>query len=258
MIGYQHSRVPNNLLNLFQAPGGEAIAPFPDYVVTNGAYSARALTAGGFDSDRVKIGCAIQIGTQSKPSSDIAQATPTTPRPVVLVACSEEIEEAEELVEMAVNLFASDQGVEIVLKCHPNMPFSRLAKYVEGELPPHVSLSNDPIASLFPKSSLLVYTGSMVSVQALAMGLPVIHLRPQFDFDLDPLEGHHGSHLVATGIDDLRSKVSWLLEHRSGYIQEHRDAWSKIVDDLYAPVTDEAIKAFVSQPDPRRNSETNI
>jgi hypothetical protein len=179
-----------------------------------------------------------------------AEATMPSSRPIVLIASSEEMEETAELIGMGINLFGPDDGVDVLLKCHPNMPLSRVTKFVGDKLPPHVNLSDDPITDLFPKSSVMVYTGSTVSVQALAIGLPVIHVRPQFDFDLDPLEGHQESRLVATGIDDLRDKVTWLLEHRNEYIDEHQEEWNRIVDDLYAPVTDEAVKAFVASMAP--------
>jgi len=246
MIGYQHSRLPRNLLNYFQAPGGEETAPFPKYVVTNGPYSARTLTAGGFHPDRVKIGCAIQMGKQLASHSVNGQVSPSRTRPLILIAPSEEMEEAAELIGMGIDLFSPDDGVDVVLKCHPNMPFSRVAGFFEEELPSHVYLSDQPIADLFPISSLMVYTGSTVSVQALAMGLPVIHVRPRFDFDLDPLEGHHESRLAATGIDDLRCKVGWLLAHRKEYIEGHKNDWRHIVDDLYGPVTNESVEAFVA------------
>ena len=78
------------------------------------------------------------------------------------------------------------------------------------------------------------------------MGLPVIHLRRQFDFDLDPLEGYNESHLIATGVEDLRSKVDWLIENREEYVKEHTATWDTIVDDLYGAITDDAVKVFVS------------
>ena len=91
----------------------------------------------------------------------------------------------------------------------------------------------------------MVYTGSTVSVQAMALGLPAVHLRPQFDLDLDPLEAVPEVRLEAVGLEELREKVDWLLEHRDEYIAEHRESWSGLVDDMYGAVTEESFRQFV-------------
>ena len=91
----------------------------------------------------------------------------------------------------------------------------------------------------------MIYTGSTVSVQALALQLPVVHVRSQFSLDLDPLMALPDARLEANGLEELREKVRWLLDHRDEYITQHRDGWDSLVEDFYGPVTDETFKAFV-------------
>jgi hypothetical protein len=246
MVGYQHARVPRLLLNWYLAPGGERDAPLPDRVVTVGEYSAKLLSSDGYDPDCVRIGGALQMqGLLALRPRGGESLTCGNGASTVLVACSNGLEETVELVDKAVHLFDENEGVQVVLKCHPLMPFQRVRKLIGSPLPSHVHVSEEPIADLILKSSLMVYSGSTVCVQALALGLPVVHLRTQFDFDLDPLEAVPDLRLEATGLEELRQKVRWLLEHREGYIAEHRLRWNRLVEEMYGPVTNAAIRAFV-------------
>ena len=163
----------------------------------------------------------------------------------MLIACSYGLEEATELADLGSQLFPKDGGVDVVIKCHPAMPFANFQHLVSGPLPGHVRVSEEPITTLISKSDLMVYTGSMVSVQALAAGVPVVHLCPQFDLDIDPLGAAPQVRLEATGLAELREKVRWLLDNRTDYIAQQQDRWTSLVDEIYGPVTDEAIMAFV-------------
>jgi hypothetical protein len=51
--------------------------------------------------------------------------------------------------------------------------------------------------------------------------------------------------LEATGLEDLRQKVLWLLSHREEYIAQHRDKWHRFVDEMYGRVTERTFLAFV-------------
>jgi hypothetical protein len=93
----------------------------------------------------------------------------------------------------------------------------------------------------------MVYSGSTVCIQALALGLPVVHVRPRFDLDLDPLETAPDLRLGATGLEKLRQKVLWLLCHTDEYITQHRERWNRFVDEMYGPVTEQTFLAFVEQ-----------
>jgi hypothetical protein len=242
-VGFQHARAPSLYLNYYLAPGEAEEAPLPDRVVTIGKHTAGLLSLGGYAPQQVRAGAALHIPV---PVFDGNQAGETRPEaPTVLIAGSYGAEESYELASIAFGLFGEDDGVDVVLKCHPSMPYKDFQHLMRTSMPAHVRLSDEPITDLTVKSSLMVYTGSMVSVQALAAGLPVVHLRSEFDLDLDPLGAVPEIRLEATGLEDMRKQVKWLLANRSEYIAKHQDRWATLVKEIYGPVTDEAIKAFV-------------
>ena len=243
LVGYQHSRVPRMLLNYYLAPGGETEAPLPDRVVTVGEHTARMLSADGY-GPIIRVGGALQMQSVLGLRSRTDKETERQDGAPVLVAGGNGFGETAELLDLAFQLFAEDDGVPIVVKCHPIMPFEKVSGSIRP-LPKNVQVSDEPIEELMLKSSLMVYTGSTVCIQALALGLPVVHVRPQFDFDLDPLEAVPEARLEARGPDELREKVRWILDHRQEYRAQNRDLWNRVVEEMYGTVTDHSYRAFV-------------
>ena len=251
LVGYQHSRAPKMLLSYHLAKGGEAESPLPHRLVTVGNHTARLLSEGGYAKNHVRVGGAFQmedlfkLKAQENLKARENPAHPGSVRPTVLVACSEGLEETAELAGLAVKLFDEDDGVRVVLKFHPVTPYSLVRRFMGDDLPEHIQLSDEPIIDLMLQSSVMLYTGSTVCVQALALGLPVVHLRPQYEFDLDPLEGTPQARLEAAGLEELGQQVRWLLDNREHYIAQNRDEWDRLVDDMYAPVTSASYQAFL-------------
>ena len=69
----------------------------------------------------------------------------------------------------------------------------------------------------------MIYSGSTAYIQAMALGIPTIHLRPQFDFNHDSLEGWDDIRLEAFRLEELKHRAHWLLNHREEYVTAHRD-----------------------------------
>jgi len=244
VVGYSPTPVSKLLLNFFLAPGEAKIAPLPDRFVTVGELPARILSSGGYDTETVAVGGALRMQDLDELRSPEG-APAATNGPVVLLAPTLGVEETAELAYMAAHLFEEGDGVRVILKCHPMMPFEYISEHIGSSLPSHVEIKDEPINDLILKSSVMIYSTSTVCIEALALGIPVINLRPQFDISLDPLEEFPDLRPVAAGLNDLREKVNWLLEHREEHIVENREAWTRMVADMYSPVTQESIRAFI-------------
>lgn len=245
IVGYQFGRAPRLLLNWHLAPGEKKEAPLPDRVVTGGEYGARQLRSACDRSAWIKVGGTLQMRNLSALRSQ-ASKTPAPTNPIsVLVTPSYGLEESAELVDIAGRLFDENENILVVVKCHPLMPFDRVASLLSQPLPGHVEVSDEPTTDLMRKSSVILYTSSTICVEALAAGLPAIHLRSRFELNTDPLESAPDARLEALGLEDLREKIRWLLSNRTEYICQHRARWDQLADDIYGPVTDETYRAFV-------------
>lgn len=250
LVGYQHARTPKLLLSFYLAPGGESEAPLPHRVITVGAHTAELLGSSGYEPGQVRVGGALQIRALT-PHSEVYETDPDNGgiddgnQSTVLIACSNGIQESAELAHLATSLFPKESNTRLMIKFHPGMPLRQVSKFMQVVLPSHVEISEEPLEQLMARSSLMVYSGSTVCLEALAIGLPVIHFRPKFDLDMDPLGAAPEARLEATGSDELRETICWLLENRAEYITEHQIIWRQLVDEMYGPISQETYAAFV-------------
>jgi surface carbohydrate biosynthesis protein (TIGR04326 family) len=247
LVGYQHAAIPRFMLKFYLAENGESAAPLPDRIVTVGEHTAGLMRSGGYDESMVRVGGAINFPDETvQKAAKERNGTGATGLPnTVLFAASVGLEDAVDLTYKAMDLFGPGDGVDVVIKYHPAMPLSRVAPLIGRPMPTNVKISNDPILDLFKESAVLVYTESSVCFQALATGLPAVHLKPQFDLDMDPLDGASDARLEASNVEELREQVSWLLENREDYVNRNRDRWAELLGDMYGPVNEDSYLAFV-------------
>ena len=246
LVGYQHSRAPYMLLNFFLADGGEPNAPLPDKLVTVGDYTYRLFSDDGWDPAKLRRGGALREYNSGLDNTEYRSVNNPIGIPTVLVAPSNGLEEARELVMLALDLYEIDEGVKVVFKCHPTMDFDTIGITDAQTLPAPFEVSNEDISTLMVNSSLMIYTGTSVCIPALAMGLPLIHVRRKLGLDLDPLEFVPTSRLQATTLEELREQVRWVIENREDYVQSNRQVWKTIAGDMFGEVTDESYAAFVN------------
>lgn len=253
LVAYQHVGVAPMRLQVQMAPGGEPEAPQPDFTFTIGDHNARLLLANGHCQERVKLSGALQMEGLSRLRAHSRDALPQY-EVQILIALSFNLEEAAELAEMATTLYEPGSSAKIILKCHPVLPFQKISEDTGIQLPKNVQISEEPLIELMQRCSLMVYTSTTSCIQALALGIPVVHFKTHFGFDLDPLASAPHLRLEASDLPGLRLQVDWLLEHGSEYAKNNRGQWNEFVDDMYGPVDEESYLAF-SRPVKTRETD---
>jgi|GEM_PF-1157059 len=184
LIGYQDANLPVMALNFFVAPRERGLVPLPDMLITNGWYSHDLLAAGGHDPVRLCRGGALRYRHLM---DTVVQSTRA---PVILVTTSIGETLACELLWKVVLAFEGEPKVRVVVKCHPGLPFTRLSAVLGIErLPSHFEVSEKPVAELLRRCGALAYMDSTTSLEALALGVPVVHVASDFNLDFDPLDG---------------------------------------------------------------------
>lgn len=245
LVAFQHSRLPRFLLKFFLAPGEEAIQPQPHRIVTPGAYGARLLCDNGHSQARIRVGGGLRSQRFLSMSASGVGAADDSREPLVLVALQMGWEDTAELLDQVGEAFVNDTIVRVVVKPHPLLPLHEIEDRLGKPLPVHLRVSHEPLSDLLRQASVLVYGGSTACIEALIFEVPLVHVRPWFISDTDPLEHARDARLEATGVDELRENVRWLLEHREEYVARQRERWQALVRDMFGPVTEATYRAFV-------------
>ena len=245
LVGYQNANLPNMSLNFFAAKSEMPLLPLPDVVVTNGRYSFDLLEQSGYSPERLRCGGALRyryLVTQAVLQPEAyAENQPIQ----VLVTLSAYQPQASELLRRVLEELGEHAGLRIVVKCHPLLPFSNLSRMMGlHRLPANVQMSDKPMSELLFQSRVLVYTDSTTCLEALAMGVPIIHLATEFGLDFDPLDGFPDIKETAQKKGDLlRSVLSLCDAQRS--LPDRRHRGRQLASEFLGPVSDGTYSQFL-------------
>ncbi|MBA7696916.1 hypothetical protein ES703_105570 [subsurface metagenome] len=242
IIGYQHSTVRKMLLNYFFSKVELPLLPFPDKVITNGKYPERLFKESGYDPRKVVCGGAIRyvslLNKGKKPPIKKAVSSP-----VILVTPLVK-NESIELVWKVLEAFGQMNKYKILLKFHPDCPYRHVAKGL-GTLPEHFIVSDKPLSELLRESRVLLYTSSTTCIEALSLGVPVLHIESDFMVDLDPLDFRPDVSHSARSKDDILKTVEEILAKDQRELSERRIAWKAVVSEIFGPVDESVFDLFL-------------
>ncbi len=245
LVAFQHSRLPRLLLKFFLGLGEEAVQPGPHRIVTLGSYSARLFCENGQSPERVRVGGGLRYQRLLALSKNGIQGKHDPENPRVIIASSIEWPETEEILESAGQLAKLGRGIHLLLKTHPRLSYEIIHARYGYRLPAAIEVTDEVLTNLLPSCSVLVYGSSTACLEGLAFGVPMIHIRPRFITDHDPLELAQDLRLEARGGEELCEKVSWLLGSRDAYVESLQESWRKFVQDFISPVGEETYNAFL-------------
>jgi len=227
LIGYQHSAFPKMRLDYFFSNYESEIHPLPDRIITNGEYYKNLLVKSAYPKDKVVKG----TGIRYKYLADIEEKklALNSNNPTILVTPSIDMAEVADLLMLAYKSFGDKKEYTVIIKCHPFLSFKKINAHLKLKLPSNFHVSEDGMNSLLMKADILLYTSSTTSVEALRMGVPVIHIESSHFLDLDPL-GHNPSLRCSVNSPrELLRCINELMAMDKKTFSEKREIWKDAV-----------------------------
>ena len=102
----------------------------------------------------------------------------------------EGVYECYKLVNFVFNALSNAKDFRVIIRTHPARPFDRIRKDLCFDIDLHKNFSVSNQKSLkedLEDVDILIYWGSTVSLEALMMGIPVIHVSLDDIVKVDPL-----------------------------------------------------------------------
>jgi surface carbohydrate biosynthesis protein (TIGR04326 family) len=233
-------------LNYFFSESEASQMPFPDRIITSGRYDEEVFIKDGFPRAKVKRGGAIRYGYLFN-SAIKGNKAPEGDKPLILITTSISEMEAIELILQAKSALAEKHGYRIIIKCHPFMPFSRIQKDLNLELPAHFSISSNKFDELIKDANVLIYSGSTTCIEAISHRVPVIHMGSEFRIDLDQLEFDKKIKPSLQDWEDLPQNIEKAIAMKSAEKSEMHKRWQKAMDYLFCKV-DDSVYALFTRP----------
>ena len=249
MIGYQHSAIPKMQLNYFFSKDELSILPFPDMVITNGIYPERLFKEFGYDPKKVVCGGAIRyihLLEEVRKNAVINPKKGNNLHRTVLVTPSIGRYEAAELVKKVLDAFEDMNEYKIMLKFHPVLPYRSIAKDL-GVLPKHFIVSDKPVGELLRESDVLLYTSSTTCIEAIFLGIPVLHIASDFAIDRDVLDFQPDIRHSAKNQEDIIKMTEEILETDKTELSKKKALWGEAVSNIFGEVDENVFNLFIQR-----------
>lgn len=249
LIAHQPSGLPRLCLNVFIAQAERDLVPLPDIIVTNGRHAAALLRSSGYDGSRIREGGGLRQRYLQQRLNGARAAPSVDARPRVLVAPSGSRKAGIQLLQKVVHAFTSAPDLDVVLKCHPNVPFSWIGPRLDSrDLPRHFQVSQGrPLRKLLEEADVLIYNDqTYLGVEALAAGVPVIYVQADFGLDLDCLGAFPDARMIARSPADIQSCVQKILEDRATSKRRSRETKRRVIPELIGTVSEDTYALFAS------------
>lgn len=239
VAGYQHAPISEGVTSLVAAPDG--LAGLPDRVVTMGAVTAGMLIARGYPAAMVLPGPSLRM-----PRPVAGGALARSLDGPVLVALGE-VGRAVRLTRVIRELVSARPGTRVVLRHHPLAPRARFEALLDFD-PVGFGLefsAGGPVAEDLSGCSAVVYDASAVAFEAVAAGVPAVHVRLGDPLSLDPLAGLDALHAEAADAAGVTAALDGFRALPDDVYRRQVEEARAFVDAYLGEVSDETLAAFL-------------
>ncbi len=229
--GLQHAIFSAYSMSYFLGGGEAARMPLPDVICASGPYPLRLLLEGGTPPERLWMCGSVRYGHLGGNGirSSHAELIPARTSEI-LVALPIDAYMAGHLLAAIRKAFPSggvEDGLRFHIKAHPMCPVRE-----EDIGFPTVRAPGD-FRQALEACGLVVFVGSTVGPEAMAMGRRVLRYRPELLLNVDPSEVY-GDHIPTCTDSDLRAAVVNQVQHPS--LQDLSEMNQHCADQIFAPL----------------------
>ena len=243
IIGYQHAVISRASANMYISKDELPFIPMPDKVITTGDITRGILERySSYPWDRIKSSCALRHEYIYK-----LKKKDVTKNRKILVAL-EGVYECYKLVNFVFNALSNSKEFQVIIRTHPARPFGKIRRDLCFNIDLHENFSVSNRKSLkddLAEIDVLIYWGSTVSMEALMMGIPVIHVSLDDIVTVDPLFDCHHLKWTVENIESLMDVISTIY-NLSGqdYLFQYNKA-KLYVERYFKKVTDNRLSEFI-------------
>ena len=242
-IGYQHAVVTKASANMFISKEEMSYMPMPDKIVTVGGITEGVLRKYGcYPENLIHSSCALRheyIYRLKKKNF--------TKNNTILVAL-EGVYECYKLVNFVFNALSDNKDYRVIIRTHPERPFSKIRNDLCFDIDSHAnfSVSNQkPLKDDLSENDILIYWGSTVSLEALMMGIPVIHVSLDDIVNVDPLADCSHLKWTISNVEELPNAITDVYDMpEHDFLSQYNKARSYI-ERYLKKVTDDRLSEFI-------------
>lgn len=242
-IGYVHSSIRQSYLGYFQSNIEKDIVPSPDKILTVGGVAVSMLSRLGNFSDKIELkeGCALRYEHFYENNAKRIKGGN------VVVAFPVDIGCTLKVYKFLNDIFSTTYKHRIILRPHPFTPLEGLIKAHSLELNNNFEISKYAMLEQDLKDvNVLIYTDSTAGMEALMLGIPVIHIDFKELLNKDPLFELNSLKWTVSRADELKNAIDHIYNmENEEYLIKYNEA-VVYLKNYFHPVEEKYLKEFIS------------
>ncbi|MCR4290324.1 MAG: hypothetical protein NUV86_08720, partial [Candidatus Scalindua sp.] len=244
IMGYQHAVISRASANMYVSKDEMPFIPMPDKVLTTGDITKSMLEKyGSYPKNSIKSSCALRHEYIYKlKRKDFTRSCK------ILVAL-EGVYECYKLVNFVFNALSGTNDFQVIIRTHPARPFNKIKNDLCFDIDSHTNFSVSTQKTLkedLSEVDILIYWGSTVAMEALMMGIPVIHVSLDDIVAVDPLFDCRHLKWTVKNREELQEVISQIYNlPEQNYLDQYDEAKSYI-EKYLKKVTDNRLYEFIA------------
>ena len=241
IIGYQHASLSPRHTNFLLAPHEHKVIPLPDSVLTMGKVTRDfMIDPGGFPEKLLRVGCALRQQTYSGPLKS------QKPAARLLVVLATNIDEYVKVVRFLDEAFGSDCPWEIWIRPHPMFSLEEAMRITGKPRFSYHKSDREALPECLDWADVVLYVHSTVSIEALARGIPVVHLNVPNVLNPDPLLSFDDFKWRADVPRDLPRAIEAINGLPGDEFIRRQELGVRFTREYFFPVDENSMEAFLS------------
>lgn len=242
VIGYVHTVIPQASVNMFFAPGELEFTPHPDRVLTIGSEQTRILKKySDFSGVDLEEACGLRF--------DYLKELKPVDRKLGrrLLVVLEGVPQAAQMLNYALLQMKDKADWNIVVRTHPALSIKEMddALDVDYKRLPHVELSSQgALIDDLNSAGVVLYWGSTAALEALQVGVPVVHYDIGSVLSYDPLFTCSTLKWTVKPSENLHRLLESILAIPHEVLNSMRAEARAFVSNYIFSVTDERLALF--------------
>lgn len=241
IVGYQHASVAPVHANFYLGQDEALVAPLPDSILTTGkVVQERLESEGNYPPGIFKTACALR---RSQPLPAVAKGRrEATTR--VLVALATSLEEHVNTLDFVGQAFRSQEKYQVRIRPHPAFSMDRVLKAAASIRPNFFEPSTESLAEDLAWADIVLYATSTVGLEAVSLGIPVVHLDLGEPVDADPMFGWDEFRWSVADPPQLLKTIGDIEDLPETEFLARQKKGQEYADDYLRPVTAAGLRAF--------------
>lgn len=243
IIGYQHSRLSHADLTMYLSEYEKSIIPIPDKINTTGIITKNFLEEyGHYDRNRVKECCALR-------SADIPlEPVGRKRKGNILLVLGGFPSRAVDTVNFTYRAMQNVNKYNIILRCHPALSLDHFKKKLDFDISIwgilSLSKKNDVMDDLH-EADMVIYDASTISLEAISMGIPIIHIALNDIISFDPVINCTHLKWVVKYEKDLPGAIENIYQLSDDEYTGEQTKAREYVKNYLHKVTDDRLAEFI-------------